>query len=72
MDNSEMNQCHSPAFINDRGRIECHGTEFSSGNVVEVLIDGTWKLTRIEFDFEHKRYYSVDALPLVGNQVRSA
>lgn len=60
------------AIINERGRIECGQCEFSSGDVVDVLIGGTWHTTRIEFNFDGQRYYSVDDLPLVGHAIRYA
>jgi hypothetical protein len=60
------------AVVNDRGRIECGRYEFSSGDVVDVLIDGTWHITRIEFDFSGQQYYSVDGLPLIGHVIRYA
>jgi hypothetical protein len=60
------------AVVNARGRIECGRYEFSSGDVVDVLIDGTWHITRIEFNFDEKRYYSVDGLPLIGHAIRYA
>lgn len=60
------------AHVNARGRIQCGPHEFSSGQVVDVLIGGAWHTTRIEFDFDGKRYYSVDDLPLVGHAIRYA
>lgn len=56
------------AIINTNGRIECDGIEFTSGNVVEVLIDGKWLETRIEHN--GRDYYSIDNYQLIGNQVR--
>lgn len=57
------------AFLNQNDRIECNGVEFTSGDVVEVLINGVWQITRIEFA---QGYYSVDGLELLGNPVRYA
>lgn len=56
------------AIKNAIGRIECNGIEFTSGNVVEVLIDGKWLETRIEHN--GRDYYSIDNYQLIGNQVR--
>jgi len=58
--------------LNERGRIECGRHEFTSGDVVDVAINGTWQVTRIEFDFGRQRYYSVDGLQLVGHPIRPA
>lgn len=58
------------AYFNDRERIECNGIEFSSGDVVEVLINGDWLVTRIEHN--GYEYYSVDGYQLIGNEVKPA
>jgi len=55
------------ARINERGRIQCGNIEFSSGNEVEVYIDGKWRQTRIEHN--GSEYYSVDGFDLVGHQI---
>jgi len=57
------------AFLNQNDRIECNGVEFTSGDVVEVLINGVWQITRIEFA---QGYYSVDGFKLLGNPVKMA
>lgn len=60
------------AYVNDRGRIQCGTCEFTSGDVVEVLVAGAWYVTRIEFDFGGQFYYSVDGLELIGHAIRLA
>ncbi|EOZ8645551.1 DUF5348 domain-containing protein [Acinetobacter baumannii] len=56
------------AIKNAYGRIECNGTEFTSGDVVEVLIDDKWMETRIEHN--GRDYYSIHNYQLIGNEVR--
>lgn len=56
------------AYINDTGRIQCGRYEFTSGDCVDVLINGKWIPTRIEHN--GRNYYSVDRLPLVDHSVR--
>lgn len=55
------------AFLNQNDRIECNGVEFTSGDIVDVFIDGVWQTTRIEFD---QTYYSIDGFKLLGNPVK--
>lgn len=56
------------AFMNQNKRIECNGVEFTSGDMVEVLIDGEWLETRIEHN--GREYYSVDGYELLGRSVQ--
>lgn len=56
------------AYFNSSDRIECNGTEFTSGDVVIVYLDGTWKETRIEHN--GREYYSVKGYQLIGNPVK--
>ncbi|WP_018692497.1 DUF5348 domain-containing protein [Algicola sagamiensis] len=58
------------AFINAVGRIECNGTEFHSGDVVEVFIEGQWRQTQIEYCHQIKGYFTTDDYKLVGNPVQ--
>jgi len=53
---------------NSRERIECNGVEFTSGDLVEVCINGEWLETRIEHN--GRDYYSVHGYQLLGNEVR--
>lgn len=53
---------------NSIGRIECNGVEFTSGDLVEVFINGEWLETRIEHN--GRDYYSVHGYQLLGNEVR--
>ncbi|WP_105175146.1 DUF5348 domain-containing protein [Pseudoalteromonas sp. T1lg122] len=57
-------------FINELGRFECEGTQFTSGDVVEVYLNDTWKVTRIEYNDNHGGYYSVDGYELLGYPIR--
>jgi hypothetical protein len=56
------------AFVSANGRIHCGRHEYTSGDCVDVQIDGVWHATRIEYD--GRGYYSIDHLPLIGNPVR--
>ncbi|QIT20001.1 DUF5348 domain-containing protein [Acinetobacter pittii] len=56
------------AVKNAYDRIECNGVEFTSGDVVQVLINGEWLLTRIEHN--GREYYSIDGYQLIGNPVK--
>lgn len=56
------------AYVNDTGRIQCGRHEFTSGDCVDVLINGKWIPTRIEHN--GRNYYSIDRLPLVDHPVR--
>lgn len=60
-----------PSYLNNLGRLECEGMEFTSGDVVEVCINGSWKVTRIEFNNNQGGYYSVDGYQLLGCPIRS-
>lgn len=42
--------------------------ELTSGDVVEVLIDGKWETTRVESSM--KNYYFVNEYPIEGAEVR--
>jgi hypothetical protein len=38
--------------------------EITSGKLFRVEVDGELKLTRMEYDHDSRRYYSVDGYPL--------
>lgn len=42
--------------------------ELTSGDVVDVLVDGKWETTRIESSM--KKYYLVNGYPIEGAEVR--
>ena len=50
------------SYLNELGRFECEGVQFTSGDVVEVFDDGEWKVTRIEYSDSQGGYYSVDVV----------
>jgi uncharacterized cupin superfamily protein len=42
--------------------------ELTSGDVVQVLVDGKWETTRVESSM--KKYYLVNGCPIEGAEVR--
>lgn len=56
------------AHINLNGRIECNDIEFSSGDLIEILIANQWIRTRIEHNGQ--QYYSIDGYDLTSHQIR--
>lgn len=44
--------------------------ELTSGERIEIKVDGVWKLTRIEYNQSQKDYYSIDGYELDGAYVR--
>lgn len=54
--------------INDCGKIECDSVVFSSGDVVQVLVQGKFQDTRIEHN--GKEYYSVDGYNLLNTFIK--
>ncbi|GAA6206383.1 DUF5348 domain-containing protein [Thalassotalea sp. SU-HH00458] len=61
-----MNCC----YLNELGRFECDGVQFTSGDVVEVFDGENWKVTRIEFSDTQGGYYSVDDYEILGKPLR--
>ena len=60
------------SYLNELGRLECEGIQFTSGNVVEVFDSGEWKVTRIEHSKSQGGYYSVHGYELLGKPIRTA
>ncbi|WP_339378848.1 DUF5348 domain-containing protein [Candidatus Enterovibrio escicola] len=67
-----MEKVMNRSYLNELGRFECEGVQFTSGDVVEVFDDGEWKVTRIEYSDSQGGYYSVDGYELLGRPLRAA
>jgi len=55
------------------GRYAIDGNEnhqLTSGDCVEVNIDGVWEQTRVEFSHQDKDYFLVNGYPIDGAVVR--